>query len=114
MKGTINTDRVAAELRAAASRGLAEGARVIEAVSAGRAPIRDGFLRNSVATTLPTGMSDRMTAVVAFNIVYARYQHEGVGFHHPRGGQAKFLSQTIEDHDHVVKQIIANHLKGVL
>lgn len=114
MKSTISVDQVSAKLRKAAYAGIAEGARVIETVSAGRAPVRDGFLRSSVLTTLPTGTSDRMTAVIAFNIVYARYQHEGVGFNHPRGGQAKFLSQTVEDHDHIVQQIIANHLKGAL
>lgn len=114
MKNTINVENVARQLRSAAYEGLAEGARVIETVSAGRAPIREGWLRNSVNTVMPMSTSDTMTAVVSFNIVYARYQHEGVGFNHPRGGQAKFLSQTVEDHDHIVKQIIANHIGGVL
>lgn len=27
--------------------------------------------------------------------VYARYQHEGLDFHHPRGGQAKYLEQPL-------------------
>ena len=114
MKTTISVDQVTSALRQAAYRGLAEGARVVEMVSANRAPIRDGFLRNSVLTTLPVQVADQMTAIVAFNIIYARYQHEGVGFNHPRGGQAKFLSQTMEDHGPVVQQIIANHLRGAL
>lgn len=114
MKSTINVDKVTSALRQAAYRGIAEASRVVEMVSANRAPIRDGFLRNSVMTTLPVQVSDQMTAIVAFNIIYARYQHEGVGFNHPRGGQAKFLSQTMEDHGPVVQQIIANHLRGAL
>lgn len=114
MKNTINIDRVAQQVRAAAHAGLAEGARAVETVSASRAPIETGRLRNSVNTTMPLSMSDEMTAVVSFNVIYARYQHEGVHFNHPRGGQAKFLSQTIEDQEPLVRQVIANHVRGAL
>lgn len=114
MRSTIDVDKVVHKLRGAAHAGVSEGARVVEMVSASRAPIREGWLRGSVNTVVPPAVSDMMTAVVSFNVVYARYQHEGVGFNHPRGGQAKFLSQTVEDQEHIVKQIIANHLRGSL
>lgn len=114
MKSTINVDRVVNQLKSAAMAGLMEGARAVETVSASRAPIETGRLRNSVNTTMPLSMSNEMTAVVSFNVIYARYQHEGVHFNHPRGGQAKFLSQTIDDQAPLVRQIIANHVRGAL
>lgn len=37
-----------------------------------------------------------ITAAVDVDQVYARYQHEGLDFEHPRGGQAKYLEQPWE------------------
>lgn len=34
-----------------------------------------------------------VTAKVEVDQVYAHYQHEGLDFNHPRGGQAKYLEQ---------------------
>lgn len=34
-----------------------------------------------------------LTGKVEVDQVYARYQHEGLDFRHPRGGQAKYLEQ---------------------
>jgi hypothetical protein len=38
------------------------------------------------------GMPDKITAKVVVDQVYAHYQHEGTELHHPRGGQAFYLS----------------------
>lgn len=35
---------------------------------------------------------------VVVDQVYAHYQHEHLNFHHPRGGQAKYLEQPLYDH----------------
>ncbi len=46
-----------------------------------------------------TGSSEGMIrASVEVNQVYAHYQHEHLEFHHPRGGQAKFLEQPFLTH----------------
>lgn len=39
--------------------------------------------------------------------VYARYQHEGLDFKHPRGGQAKYLEQPLYSNVPVYMQDIA-------
>jgi len=36
-------------------------------------------------------------ARVSYGVVYARIQHDARGFHHPRGGQARFLAEAVED-----------------
>ena len=36
-------------------------------------------------------------AVAGFASTYAPYQHEGLGFRHPGGGQARFLASAAED-----------------
>lgn len=37
----------------------------------------------------------RIRGSVVVDQVYARYQHEGLDFKHPRGGQAKYLEQPL-------------------
>lgn len=37
----------------------------------------------------------RLEGKVVVDQVYARYQHEGLDFKHPRGGQAKYLEQPL-------------------
>jgi hypothetical protein len=38
---------------------------------------------------------ERVRGKVEVDQVYARYQHEGLDFKHPRGGQAKYLEQPL-------------------
>jgi hypothetical protein len=38
-----------------------------------------------------------LEGTVVVDQIYARYQHEGLDLKHPRGGQAKFLSQPLLD-----------------
>lgn len=35
-------------------------------------------------------------ARVSYGAPYARIQHEATGFHHPRGGQAKYLADAVD------------------
>lgn len=41
---------------------------------------------------------------------YARYQHEGLDFAHPRGGQALYLSQPLLEHKDAYLQKYADRL----
>ena len=34
---------------------------------------------------------------ISYGVGYARIQHDAKGFHHPRGGQARFLAEAVED-----------------
>ena len=36
-------------------------------------------------------------ARVSYGVIYARIQHDALGFHHPRGGQARFLATAAQD-----------------
>lgn len=50
--------------------------------------------------------TDAMTAAVAFNTVYAAYQHERTDLPHPKGGAAKYLQEPLERNaDFYVQQI---------
>lgn len=44
---------------------------------------------------------------VSYDQVYARYQHEGIGFKHPQGGQAKYLESVMQEQHQAYLQRIA-------
>lgn len=111
-KAFLDAKQIMGTIDAAAKKGLAEAAMAIEATAVERAPFRDGYLRNSALIAYPL-QDDGLRAIIAFNIVYAAYQHEG-DFAHPGGGQKHYLKSAMDDRAEKTKAIIANHLKGVL
>lgn len=59
-----------------------------------------------------THMRDgKLTASVVVDQVYAHYQHEGLHFRHPRGGQAKFLEDGLNRH---YRDYIERYARAVL
>lgn len=84
-----------------AVRGAAELLRD-EAVQ--RTPVETGTLR-ATASVIPNGDD---TAVVSYGTVYARRQHEEVGWQHPGGGEAKFLENAM----HAKRQDIARFIQS--
>jgi hypothetical protein len=48
---------------------------------------------------------------VSYDQVYAHYQHEGIGFKHPQGGQAKYLESVMQEQHQAYLQRVAD---GVL
>jgi hypothetical protein len=68
-------------------------------------PVLEGDLRGSA--NVKVGRSGTKPFVeVGYNMVYARYQHEGTWFNHPQGGQAKYLEQPFKDNvDRYIKAI---------
>ena len=58
------------------------------------APVDEGTLRASGAATVETHGSD-VEGRVTFGTPYARAQHEGTNFVHPKGGQAKYLEANL-------------------
>ncbi len=64
----------------------------ILARAAGLAPRRTGALAGSGSVS-----AEGDGAVVRFGAPYAAVQHEGTGFRHPGGGQAKYLADAVSD-----------------
>lgn len=108
---SMKFDSVAAQIEAATRNGVMAAALQIESEAVARTPFREGHLRDS-AETMPLDGVDGPGAVVAYSSVYAAYQHEGVGFNHPTGGQAKFLSSAAEDSKEAILQAFAASIKG--
>lgn len=79
-------------------RGALIALRVIGNDLAGRAardaPIEEGTLRASSDVELDEGA---LEVTVAFNTVYAAYQHERTDLHHPLGGKAKYLEANLAE-----------------
>ncbi len=67
----------------------------------------DGGLQGGAGT-------DPTTSVVAFNMVYATAQHEGTDFHHPKGGEAKYLERPLEENRQLYTQAILDAAKKAL
>lgn len=109
------------------ARGQAAGALATAVNAAGeyllgqavaRAPVEEGTLRGSAQLVLivngerhsglgsakaaaiaaaESGQRVTVTAEVSFNTVYAARQHEETSWQHPKGGQAKYLSQPLAE-----------------
>jgi hypothetical protein len=58
-----------------------------------------------------TGRGEPVTAHCVVDQVYAHYQHEHLDFHHPRGGEAKYLEGPLYAH---FRDYLAEYARGVL
>lgn len=77
----------------AANAAVSALAEKIKAESTAIAPLRTGALIAS-ARMETKGVH---SAVISYNKIYARYQHEGVNFKHPNGRKAKYLESIMQD-----------------
>lgn len=73
------------------------------------APIDEGPLRNSMTVT-----HEGTKAVVAFDTPYAARQHEELTWHHPRGGQAKYLEQPMSTEQDTIRALIVQAIRKEL
>lgn len=88
---------------------LMVGAEHLLTVSQGRVPVDTGVLRASgVAST------DGRRAAVSYDTPYAARQHEEIGWHHPKGGQAKYLESALHDEENTIRKLIQHQLKGMM
>lgn len=70
------------------------------------APIETGDLKGSGSAHVFEDRDGTVNGIVAFGSVYARYQHEGLHFRHPQGGQARYLAQPFEENaDRYIQKI---------
>lgn len=125
-----DTARVIAQVRGTVGNAVRRITLDLLSQSVRRAPVDEGPLRGSgsahfngerIATgadfdSLATGSdameggggSDVTTGVVAFNTVYAVEQHERTEFHHPKGGEAKYLERPLEENRALYTKTIAD------
>jgi len=54
-----------------------------------------------------TGFRGKEIIYVAYGAFYSLYQHEGVSFARPNGGEAKFLEHAIKENMDKIKKIVA-------
>lgn len=84
----------------------------LAANAAERAPVKEGYLRGSVEYGVETD-GDTVTGEVRFTEKYAAVQHERVDFHHPLGGEAKYLERAALDKYEQLKQKVGDRLGEV-
>jgi len=84
------------------------------------APLDTGNLRGSGFGEVDATGSDEVIGTVIFNAgvddngnSYALIQHENMAFRHPRGGQAKYLEQPLNENRDKYKQFIKNKIREV-
>lgn len=76
------------------------------------APLDTGDLRGSGESSVNENTNE-IIGTVSFNKPYALVQHEDLSFHHPRGGQAKYLEQPLNQNRDRYKDFIKNKIREV-
>ena len=104
------------QVLAAAQKGMHEGILAIETAAVGYAPKAEtGHLRGSARVVPPALTVNGISALLAFDAIYARYQHEnyGANFTTPGTG-AGYLKRAGEEKQGELRNTIINHIKGAL
>lgn len=102
-------------IREGAQRGAYLAAEHLLGASRALAPIDEGTLRGSGAVTASdTGNTDTTSATVSFDGPYAATQHEELDYHHPRGGQAKYLEEPMATERQTIAAIAAQAIRNRL
>lgn len=97
------------DIDAAMTRGLTMAAEHIGRLADGKVPIRDHALQISGTTTV-----SGKQAAVSYNTPYAVVQHERLDFHHPKGGEAKYLEKAFREGSAEAQEIIAGAVRSAL
>ena len=102
-----NGPATVAGMQAAKQTGLRQAAEAVLDEARERTPVAEtGELQGNSGTVVSGD-----EAAIYYNAVYAVYQHEGIGFNRPNGGQAKFLETAVIDKSGEVAQILAQAIK---
>ena len=88
----FDAGRIAADASAARDQALAQVGEYIRAQSVAIAPHRTWRLAASAQVESVAGK-----VTVRYGAAYAAIQHEHTEFHHPGGGQAKYLQSAVEN-----------------
>ncbi|MDU0864420.1 HK97 gp10 family phage protein [Actinomyces urogenitalis] len=104
--GSWRLPQVAANMTAASTKALALGAEVLRAAAVEQTPVDEGTLRRSASVSI-----DKDVAAVSYNTPYAVRQHEELGYHHPKGGKAKYLEDALHENSDQIRAVIAEHIR---
>lgn len=74
------------------------------------APIKEGSLRASAELDVAETVGS-VIATLSFNTVYAARQHEETEWHHPKGGQAHYLSEPFNRNASTLERALELELK---
>ena len=107
----FDADEIIARVEAARDQALGQVGEYIRARSTAIAPLRSGQLAASAQVESVAGK-----VTVRYGAAYAAIQHEHTEFHHPGGGQAKFLQSVMEDPAtlQTAQRILADALRAAL
>lgn len=89
-------NRIVATLPAVNMQSLLENAQDLKGRSQALAPVDSGDLRGSCDVD-PIGEGTTQGVRLGYGLIYSHYQHEGVNFNHPKGGQAKYLEEPFKE-----------------
>lgn len=104
-----NGDKALAGFKAGKQAGLRQAAEAVLDESRERTPVESGELQGNSGTDVSGD-----EATVFYRAIYAAYQHEGIGFNRPNGGQAKFLETAVTAKSGEVGRIIAQAVKNAI
>lgn len=117
---------------------VARGGEIMLGNAQSRAPIDEGTLRGSAELALivngsrftgggmlaeatgaalaaaELGHRVRISAELSFNTIYAARQHEELDWHHPKGGEAKYLEKAIHENSGRVFDAIEAGQRAIL
>lgn len=103
-------DDIAAKVDAAVPLALARATEHVRAVSTSLAPVLTGNLRASAEVSAISRTEYR----IYYPGPYARYQHYGLDFRHPQGGQALYLQQPMVTEAPQCFQIMADTIREAM
>lgn len=99
---------VSPAVRAAAVRGLGQGAEHILGESNKIVPLEEGTLLRSGATDVDPGA---LRASIYYDTKYAARQHEEMTWRHDPGRQAKYLETALNRNRGIAQKIIADTIR---
>jgi hypothetical protein len=101
-------DGLDSRITAALTPALAKAMEHVRGVAVELTPVESGNLRGSAGVTV-----EGLEAQLLFPGPYARYQHYGLDFRHPMGGQALYLEQPMITEAPKAFKIIADEIGKV-
>ncbi|MBZ4662771.1 MAG: hypothetical protein JG776_453 [Caloramator sp.] len=101
-------------VRKAAKKALLTCGADLQGKSAEQAPIDMGDLKRNCSVSPIQDNNGEMTVMVGYDLPYARRQHEGLHFKHPKGGKAKYLEDPYKENVKKYEKYIADKIKQVI
>ena len=108
-----NIRRLGKQYPKAMSAALYKLAVVIIAEATRRAPVEFGVLRSSAYVSPPDDEGAKANVELGFGTVYAVPQHERTDYHHPKGGESKYLEKAINQYAPASLQLLYRWIQAM-